>query len=291
MTLSENKLKIDLNQYGLNWNVVKQRLHYHFNDNEIVTPFYGLVREDNGNILGSCSNKYKIRQNADISLLIEQVCNNLNVKVKNAGSYNSGRKVFFQLEFPDLIKIGPDDVKKYMFALSSHDGKNSLALGFSNQVISCGNQFNRFMKNASLKLRHSGSLDEKFKDVELLLSRYFIHEESFYDTLNKFTGIPITNAKDIESLIYWLVNVDEKTIDDISTHKQRQIDDLKYTIGKEMKTKGNSFWGLFNGVTYYANHVKKLPKNVESKESSINIGSSYNLMNNAFDYLEGVDKW
>ena len=45
-------------------------------------------------------------------------------------------------------------------------------------------------------------------------------------------------------------------VSDNSTRKKNQIEGFGKALSHEFEAKGNTLWGLFNGVTYYTNHIE-----------------------------------
>lgn len=277
-------MKIELHQYGLDWNVDKIQLSYNKGNNNIITPFYGLIRSDTQFPLGSCTKKYNVKQNSEISSLIEIIADKSNLTLERAGYYRNGKKIFFILKNENYQTIGNDKITKYFYILSSHDGKGSIAFGVSNKVWSCQNQFNRFYKNSTLKIRHNQSASDKILEADKIIAEFFEKEKNVYNTFDSFTGNDVSK-KLIDELLQNLLNFDrldkEQQTSKLILNKYEEI---HTSIKKELNEKGNNFWGLFNGVTYWANHVKKNSK-IINQDESINVGSGYAYMNKAYDFL------
>jgi hypothetical protein len=283
-------MKIELHQYGLDWNVDKIQLGYQKGNSNILTPFYGLIRNDTQFPLGSCTQKYNVKQNSEISSLIEIIAEKSGMTLERAGYYRKGKKIFFILKNENFITIGGDKITKYFYILSSHDGKGSIAFGISNKVWSCQNQYNRFYKNSTLKIRHNSSATDKILEADKIIGEFFEKEKNVYNMFDTFTGNDVSK-KLVDQLLQDLLNFDRLDKDQ-QTSKLilNKYDEIHTSIKKEMNTKGENYWGLFNGVTYWANHVKKNSK-IINQDESINVGSGYSYMNKAYDFLvENIDK-
>ena len=54
--------------------------------------------------------------------------------------------------------------------------------------------------------------------------------------------------------------------------KLNTIKEVSTAIEKEVKEKGSTLWGLFNGITYYTNHIAN---HKTTKEDYVMTGSGY----------------
>ena len=75
-------------------------------------------------------------------------------------------------------------------------------------------------------------------------------------------------------------NVNNKE-NDISTRKKNQAKEIADVLGAEIKSHGATLWGLFNGVTYYTNHVA----NKDKTEDYVMLGAGYDKNKKAFDEI------
>ena len=137
-----------LEQNGLNWNVVKKPLFYtgeEINTFGVMgvmqksTPFYGVVREDTGEIFTTVSESYEPTQNHTIIETMQEIAGENNLEIVKAIPLNGGRKVVIQMKKPmeHKIMIGDEPTEQYVYAINGHDGSSSLKFGFMNKVIFC----------------------------------------------------------------------------------------------------------------------------------------------------------
>jgi hypothetical protein len=69
---------------------------------------------------------------------------------------------------------------------------------------------------------------------------------------------------------------------EMSTRKQNIVNDLWKSIDKETLALGDNLFGLFNGITHYATHIR------QSKETTFGnaLGSLARINNEAFAFCE-----
>lgn len=284
MSTTTGKKIVTLADYDLDWDVAKVPLSYQHKGTDRMSPYYSIVRQDNGHPLGTCSADYGVAQNSEILDCMKAICKDNDLIIVNAGSFKDGGKVFFQMQLPNEARVGRDRVKKYIFALSSHDGKGSLAFGINNKVMSCQNMFNKFMNQAQFKLRHIMSITEKMQELEKVIKEYYNQEKEIYRVFRNMEGTTVTPGA-VQELTTHLFNPDNIPSEELSKRKLNQIDAFEAAVKSEMNNKGDNFWGLFNGVTYYANYLKSCPKRSMGREESILLGDGYEKMNTAFDFI------
>src|ERR1017187_7985268 len=135
---------------GLNWTVNKQPLQ---TADGKTTESYGMFKSDNS-WLGTVGKQYNPYQNHELAETIIQASEGLGHYFRG-GLINKGEKVFLQLQLKDEI-IGTDTVKRYVTALSSHDGSSSVGFGSSNTVVICQNIFYRAYRQLSKVKRGYG---------------------------------------------------------------------------------------------------------------------------------------
>ena len=159
-----------LEQNGLNWNVVKKPLLYagectlSANNGLHSTDYYGIVREDTGEVFATVKEGYEPTQNHTIIETMQEIAGDNNLEIVNAVPFNAGRKVMVQMKRPNNhVVIGDQDTEQYIYAINSHDGSSSLKFGFMNTVVFCQNQFGWMNSNAFSGYRHTQSIQDKVK--------------------------------------------------------------------------------------------------------------------------------
>lgn len=294
LNITETKTGKILQPFGLNWEVEKRPLYYSDKfGNDIKSWNFAMVRSDNDEQLGTSKSEYTVVQNHEIYEIMVDICKTDNLEIANAGTFNGGRKVFFFLKRPENITIGDDTVEKYIFALSSHDGSKSLALGIANKVISCQNQFNRFYKSADAKITHSGNAEIKIANLTQILQIHHKEEEKMYENFHRWQGNSVTKAL-VDQFTNRLFDVDlsAKQAMKISTRKENIMQKVTEAISHEIEDKGANMFALFNGVTYYNNNLKMVTEKSDRENASLEdifTGTGHNLNNKAYELLLEIE--
>lgn len=123
-----NQIQTALNRGHINFRVSKLPLVSPINQKEIPNQF-GLFREDNGDFLGTCKNRYIIRQNREIFETIKPILAD-GKTITHAGQLDSGGRVFLAVESASF-DINGESFDNYLTIITSHDGSNKLTFGIS----------------------------------------------------------------------------------------------------------------------------------------------------------------
>ena len=282
-----------LEQSGLNWNVVKKPLFYtgeQINTFGVAgvmqksTPFYGIVREDTGEVFTTVSEAYRPTQNHTIIETMQEIAGENNLEIIKAIPLHDGRKIVIQMKKPKghRIIIGEEPTEQYIYAINGHDGSSSLKFGFMNKVIFCQNQFAWLSGNAFSGYRHTKSIQDKVEQLPKIIN--FTDQEERIADLQSFS-MKNVNSDLINDLVNYLTNTD-KLSEEIHTRTKNIRIDLEQSIVSELNRIGSTRWGLFNGVTKYTTHEKSSPKREYGKQESILTGSCNKMNEKAFNFLK-----
>ena len=279
-----------LKQNGLNWNVAKKPLMYAgecvtgANNGLHHTPFYGIVREDTGEVFATVSETYEPTQNETIIDTMQEIAGENELEIIKAIPINEGRKIIIQMkrEAGNKLMIGDEITEQYIYAINGHDGSSSLKFGFMNKVIFCQNQFAWLSGNAFSGYRHTKSIQEKVEQLPSIIN--FTDQEERIADLQEF-NTQNANTDLMNDLVDCITKTD-KLAEEIPTRTRNIRNDLESCIVSEVNRIGSNKWGIFNGVTRYTTHQKSSPKREYGKQESILIGSCGKMNEKAFNFLK-----
>jgi len=153
--------------------------------------------------------------------------------------------------------------------------------------MSCQNMFNKMMKGAEYKIRHTASMAERLIEMQQIINRLITDDSGMNEQFRVWAHTDASKTL-VDELVTYLLNTDKVPDELISTKKMKHITDMKTVIKSEMNTKGENLWGLFNGVTFYANHLKQHPKRSNGQVESILSGGANLMMNDAHSFIESI---
>ena len=242
-----------LKQNGLNWNVVKEPLMYAgectpgANNGLHHTPFYGIVREDTGEVFTTVSKAYEPTQNSTIIDTMQEIAGKNELEIIKAIPIHSGRKVVIKMKrvVENKIMIGDEITEQFIYAINGHDGSSSLKFGFMNKVLFCENQFAWMSGNAFSGYVHKQSIQDKVKQLPSIIN--FTDQEERIADLQEFST-QNANTDLINDLVDYLT-ITDKLAEEMHTRTKNIRNDLESCIVSEVNRIGSTKWGLFNGIT------------------------------------------
>ena len=277
---------------GLNWVVKKKPLMYsgictpESNNGLHHTDYYGIVREDTGDVFATVKDGYTPTQNHVIIDTMRKIAGDNNLEIVKAMSINGGRKILVQMAKPDnIVIIGDQKTKQYIYAINSHDGTSSLKFGFMNEVIFCANQFTWLNSNGLKGYVHKQSIQNKVNNLPEILN--FDDQDSKIAKLHDMSFQRV-NHEQLTQLIDYLTGMDSTQYgwaDKYTTRKMNIRDHLHMCVTIETSRLGMNKWGLFNGVTKFTTHYKSVPNRENGREESLYTGSGQKMTDNAFNWL------
>jgi len=275
-----------LKQNGLNWNVVKRPLFYSGTANApdgdfYGTNYYGIVREDTGEVFTTVKEGYEPTQNHTIIETMQEIAGENNLEIVKAIPLNGGRKVVIQMKHEsNRITIGDEPTEQYVYAINGHDGSSSLKFGFMNKVIFCQNQFAWLSGNAFSGYKHTKSIQDKVKELPNIIN--FTDQYDKVADLQMFSNQSATPSL-VNDLVDYLANTDKLPI---SNRRANMVRDINACIHIEMNRISHTKWGVFNGITKYTTHEKSSPNREYGQQESILTGSCGKMNEKAFKFLK-----
>ena len=288
----DNKVQEILTTHGLDFTIRKEPLTLTVDGKTYITGYYGLFNPKTAETINTCKVGYGVSQNADIIRMVLQGTEKYGhkLKVTKAGSINGGRRVFVQLEIEGDAKVGPDIVKKYITVIDSNDGSTGLSVGIGDKVMHCGNQFFRFYKESKAKFRHTATIDQKIATIPSLIETALEESIRQIKIYESFISSPVSQnladkmVKEVLGYDRVLTSLEDQK--KLTKRSQRMMGDLYDAIDREYGYVGKNVWGLFNGLTRYTTHEKKVYKKENGKWESMLIGTNYNKAIKGFNLLK-----
>lgn len=278
-----------LDTYKLNWSVSKQPL---FLPNNINSGFFGIVRDDNNLTFSTCKDGYFPFQNYQLGELLLRVSEKTGYELHSGGSFNGGGKVYLQLKTGNTIEgLGKNGttVDGFVTGINSHDGTTSLKWGAVNFTVCCQNTFAYAQRELGNTARHTESIHRKVEASIQSINGIVEQEKSLFEKFITLSEIAV-KKENIGKIVNQITGVDmnlgvAEANDKYSTYAMNRSQDLLGSISTEMKSKGQTLWGLFSGVTHYTTHKMPVPKRDNARIESKYTGSALNIDNKALSTI------
>ena len=280
------RVKQMLQVHGLDFNISKRPLQ---DVDGNPSGYYGLYNDNINKCLFTCKSGYHVSQNREVVELILKGTESFgdDLLVTKAGAINHGRKVYMQLQVKGNAKVGNDIIKRYITLIDSNDGSTSLGLGIGDLTMSCANQFFKFYNASDLKIRHSKTLEDKIKQIPMLIETALgksLQQIKLYQTFES-TSITLDLA---DAMVKHLLGIDRTAstleLSEMSTRAMNKMDALYDCIENQIDDKGENAWALFSGVTKFTTHELSVPKRFNGREEALLVGSGYKYNQKALDF-------
>ncbi len=279
----------------LDWTVQKRQLWVNMgeggNDDVLLNTHSALVRDVDEKVLGICGKDYNPTQNSESFEFFDRFCRAGDMTMETAGSLQEGRRVWALAKIKGGFRVnGGDEVDGYILLDSPHIWGKSLQIMFTPIRVVCNNTLTMALNsadiNATFRMTHDQlftaeikkQAEEKVGLATAALDRFkdqskFLASKSYTDQslMRFFTQIMNPSAE--------LAANEELNPAELGRTVNRLIELVDTQPGADMKTSKGTWWGAFNAVTYYYDHVAGVDR--DKSLTSAWFGSAANRKRNA----------
>jgi len=292
---------------NLGWNVGLQPLYIETVDDsgspnvKRVSDRMATVRDDIQEALGVVSLKYQPIQNVEAFAFMDDVTMDPNgPKYVTAGSLMRGKRVWALAKLPTFIEVTQDDiVEEYLLMSTSHDGTLMFNVMWTPIRVVCNNTLSmalsRAKRDKSIRIRHLGNIQSKITEAQNVLGIMQNNHLQLQELTNYLVDIQPTEEQ-VEKVMLRLFRTDDKkdviSIDKLAPQSQTAIHDILLLAqeGAGNAQVAGTAWALYNGVTEWSDHFRKVggtKEDVEPKKLFSNWwGGSAQLKNLALETIK-----
>ena len=251
----------------LNWQVIQKNL---VTDSGIVVPgFKANLRENDQQVLGVVSDRYKVVQNEEAFAFTDALLGE-GVTYETAGSLQNGRRTWILAKLPARYIISGDEVTPYLVFMNSHDGSGSIKAAMTPIRVVCQNTLNLALSTAkrSWSTNHTGDIKGKMEDARYTLlyaDQYMAELGKAIDKLNQQKLSDRQVLEYIDSLFPIIPNPSDQQI----RNMQKMKEDMKvrYFDAPDLQHVGKTAYRFINAVSDFATHAKPLRERTGYKEN------------------------
>lgn len=251
----------------LNWQVIQKNL---VTDSGIVVPgFKANLRENDQQVLGVVSDRYKVVQNEEAFAFTDALLGE-GVTYETAGSLQNGRRTWILAKLPARYIISGDEVTPYLVFMNSHDGSGSIKAAMTPIRVVCQNTLNLALSTAkrSWSTNHTGDIKGKMEDARYTLlyaDQYMAELGKAIDKLNQQKLSDRQVLEYIDSLFPIIPNPSDQQI----RNMQKMKEDMKvrYFDAPDLQHVGKNAYRFINAVSDFATHAKPLRERTGYKEN------------------------
>jgi phage/plasmid-like protein (TIGR03299 family) len=253
-------------------------------------------RVDNGAILGDkVGTDYKIVQNVNAFEFFDSIVGGDGIMYETAGALGKGERIFITAKLPGYISVGDkDEIEKYIFLTTAHDGSSSISAAFTPVRIVCQNTLSMALNNCSnvVKIRHTENAEQNLKEAHKIMGISNKLSQQLDGIFNQWAKVRITDKQVLQLMQQAmspskevLDNIRKGATDSLSTVFKNICDNaFMYAMTsptQQTETTKGTLFGAYNAVTGYFQNVKEY-REPEDKLNSVLFGTALQRSQTAF---------
>ena len=255
---------------GLDWQVIQKPIMT--GDGQPIDGFKANIRDQDGQVLGVVTDRYKVVQNEDAFAFTDELLGE-GVVYETAGSLQKGRRTWILAKLPQRYIISGDEITPYLVFMNSHDGTGAIKAAMTPVRVVCQNTLNLALSTAkrSWSTVHTGNIQGKLEDARntlLYADRYMAELGKAVDELQQ---IRLSDKK-----VYEYINALFPLVDGATEQQEKNLLKLKedvklrYFEAPDLKQVGKNGYRFINAVSDFATHAKPLRARNNYRESLLN---------------------
>ena len=252
---------------GLDWQVIQKPIMT--GDGQPIDGFKANIRDQDGQVLGVVTDRYKVVQNEDAFAFTDELLGE-GVVYETAGSLQKGRRTWILAKLPQRYIISGDEITPYLVFMNSHDGTGAIKAAMTPVRVVCQNTLNLALSTAkrSWSTVHTGNIQGKLEDARntlLYADRYMAELGKAVDELQQ---IRLSDKK-----VYEYINALFPLVDGATEQQEKNLLKLKedvklrYFEAPDLKQVGKNGYRFINAVSDFATHAKPLRARNNYRES------------------------
>ena len=252
---------------GLDWQVIQKPIMT--GDGQPIDGFKANIRDQDGQVLGVVTDRYKVVQNEDAFAFTDELWGE-GVVYETAGSLQKGRRTWILAKLPQRYIISGDEITPYLVFMNSHDGTGAIKAAMTPVRVVCQNTLNLALSTTkrSWSTVHTGNIQGKLEDARntlLYADRYMAELGKAVDELQQ---IRLSDKK-----VYEYINALFPLVDGATEQQEKNLLKLKedvklrYFEAPDLKQVGKNGYRFINAVSDFATHAKPLRARNNYRES------------------------
>jgi len=273
-----------------------------------LEDYRAIVRVDDNRVFKIGSKRFQLHQNEDILKLMLDFCDKGHAELANVISFDDGATIAVQAKLnADLVIPGGSKLEGYAMIAWSHDSSVATCFKGTSTYVVCWNTFVQSLRDKSkafLKVRHSSALSPKIiskakdildsltEDVALTNERMKKFSQVHMDSDDRVKFVLRVLGSNSGSLIEQIAEDQETSLldqviiatdippeDGLQKLGKRIIEAIADSPGSNMEASKDTLFGVINGFTYFADHVRG--RNPENRAKDAFFGEGERLKSEA----------
>jgi phage/plasmid-like protein (TIGR03299 family) len=279
---------------GLNWTVNKVQMSYPFNGESKLSSDFALVRDLDGEQLGTCKSGYEIFQNIDGFEWCRPLVETDLWKYETAGSLRGGVVGWILLKQGEIELVHKDVLKQYLLLTWAHDGSKPVQPMSTSIRVVCNNTLTAALNEAThrTRVKHTSKMNMKLEEIRKLYEttkEQFDHQQEMFSRMLDFKmteGMINEYIDKVMENAFSITNLDEmkdckkKTIN--QKIKATLLDGAFNGTGTNELGIANTMYATFNGVEEAVEHSLG-GKRVVDRGMNILFGTGRGIVDTAYN--------
>ena len=233
-----------------------------------VPDYFLNVRDDIDRVVGVVKKRYRVFQNAEAPLFLDNLVDSGDASYETAGSLHGGSQVWWLMKLPEGITIAGDPREKietYILLTNSHDGSTSIVVAVVPIRVVCQNTLAWALKDAqrTMKVKHTKSAKDQFIEARRTLEIGFTYQQALGEIGDQLANTTISD-EDFQAFLNSLLPTPAPITKDGRATNQRGITMAENTknlitgIYHHNVTQTHlegTLWGAVQAVQYYSDHL------------------------------------
>lgn len=263
-----------------------------------VPDYYLNVRDDSHRVVGVVKKRYRVFQNQEAPLFLDNLVDSGDGLYETAGSLHGGSQVWWLMKFPEGINIAGDPrekVETYILLTNSHDGSTSIVLAVVPIRVVCQNTLAWSLRDSvrMAKVRHTDSAKDQFIEARRILEIGFNYQAELAKIGDQMANTSFSEEqfnKFLESLVPTPAPVkkDNKVTNQrgitMAENTKRLITSVYYNNETQTNIQG-TLWGAVQASQFYSDHLS-ISRNTDDSSGEENrfkrLTSGQNIGSQAF---------
>jgi len=280
-----------MQEAGCDWLVEKRPIGYKHSSGNIqkITGKNALIRASDERFFSIVGDNWKPVQNSQIFEVFNKFCVEGGATMETAGALQGGKLVWALANLNKaFVAANGEPIKAYMLLAHKHEYGFASIGRLTNIVVVCANTFAQsggFKGASSFRVPHTVEFEPNWAAEQFNIMREGSTE--FERNVNILTKINISTEDAVRILApVFQPDIDpDDLVKDFDNKVNRTVLGIMKSalIGAGADLRRDTAWGLFNGVTYYENHLAKGTK--DSRLASTFMGTNNANMNKIYTKL------
>jgi phage/plasmid-like protein (TIGR03299 family) len=268
----------------LSWGVEKRPVY--LGNGQVIPGKFATVRTDTERALGIVGNRYNVIQNRTGLDLFDTAAQAGAVEYGRAGTFKGGAVVWLQAALPGSMRIGPDEVSKFLLLANTHDGSGTMRILLTPIRVVCKNTLAMALRSdAGMTIRHTASSGAKMRAAQAAIEAAQRYYAEFADAGAAMFSrkLSYSGTKAAIDAIFPSSALDGETSTRLDNTRGKVIDLVER--GKGQYAIRGTAWGVYNAVAEYTDHFRSTRGDEANRLESAWLGSGAAIKRRAFEIL------